>query len=238
MSRACVIGMSWLAMAILAATAFATRDASIDVAEPAAGGSSTASSQPLGDSSKVAVSVRNSAGDLKASTIVGEGGSARTGAGDAVAACWLIGPEAIPVKSADVREFLAEERVQKRFRNASAKQTMSMCIGLVTALGLFAGGDSKASSSAGGCRVQSVALRVRRRGGRSVVSPAGKRSRRPTVRYRCSGAGRGAVRIAVTGGRAGGALRRQLGPRLDLGVVRHRDAPKRRAKMTIGFGLR
>jgi hypothetical protein len=98
----------------------------------------------------------------------------------------------------------------------------------------------EASHAAGGigtagCRAQRVTFDVR--GNKTRVSSIKRVASRPgatSVLYSCS-AGGGAMKVKVDG-RVPGGLRKALGPKLDLEVVRNKKAPKTSGKLTVTYG--
>jgi hypothetical protein len=212
------------------------------VPEPAPGGSVTASSpKPLpAGATKVGVTVASSGGDLKGTTIVGKGGLAQQ-VGEAVAACWLIGPDALQIPSNDdvLKSLLSSENFRRYFPRFTFKQQLQFCMLIVERLAtsekVNGFGPRSTQSAAGGCRAQRLAFAIRTRSGRIASVRRTKSALTATsVRYSCTAAG-GKTRITVDG-RTKGGLRKMLGTKLDLGVVRAKTAPSRGAKVTFTFG--
>jgi hypothetical protein len=218
--------------------------------EPGPGGSVTVSSpQPLpadcpGQSFRapssvqircdVDVTVSSSAGDLKGTTVVGEGERTKAQAtGEAVAACWLIGPEALQLKSQIAQSFV--EKLRDAFQSLSADSTLRLCILLVQFESRrITAGVRNPQAAERGCRTQRLALAFRTSGGHiASVRVAKNRLTATSVRYSCTASG-GTVKVTVDG-RVKGGLRNALGTKLDLGVVRAQTAPKRAAKLTVKF---
>jgi hypothetical protein len=88
---------------------------------------------------------------------------------------------------------------------------------------------------AGGCRAQRLAFDVR--GNKTRISSLKRVAARPSatsVLYRCS-ASAGTMKINVDG-RVPGGLRKALGPKLDLKVIRSKKAPKQGGKLKFTFG--
>jgi hypothetical protein len=208
---------------------------------PAPGKTTTVSS-PLAfgaGATSAGVTVNASGGSLGGTTIVGSGG--RTGAqatGEAVAACWLIGPDALTVTDTQ-RRRLNEPDFKALWAKAANNPsvTLRLCILLVRALTRDTLPTSTPpparafAAQAGGCNVKRLVIRGKMRK-RKVVSL--KLVAVPTpkaVRYACAAAGTGTVRITATG-----KLKSQLGPKLALGVVRQAKATATASKLTFGFG--
>jgi hypothetical protein len=207
------------------------------VAEPAPGGSVTASSPkpvPAG-ATKVGVTVASSGGDLKGTTIVGKGELAQK-LGEAVAACWLIGPDAIPTNDAALKSSLSSVAANRFWSHLKPEQQLRLCIFIVFHLDRSNGFKPRSTqSAAGGCRARRLAFAIRTRNGRIASVRLAKSALTATsVRYSCTAAG-GKTRITVDG-RTKGGLRKMLGTKLDLGVVRAKTAPSRGAKLTFTFG--
>ena len=205
------------------------------LAEPAPGSTAKLSS-PIGrGGSKLGVTVRSSGGSLPKTTIVGE--AERTGAsatGEAVAACWLIGPDALEVPpTSKLKAILATEKFRQQFTGSSADNQLRQCIALVK---LIAQGRlDRGRSAASTCQARRVAMALKLRRGRIVGVRPAKSQRVPSsaVGYKCAVGTDGAVRVTVDGPRRGG-LRKKLGPKLNLGVARAADAPGR-GTLTFGF---
>jgi hypothetical protein len=219
------------------------------VSEPVPGGSvSVSSPDPLPrKGGEVTVNVTSSAGDLNGTTIVGEGEvspeakekeKARK-VGEAVAACWLLGPDALATTEEAMQKVLTDPEVKEKFRGLQADEQLRMCITFVTSLGqnLSVGGVGRTSAAAAqmACGAERIALEVRSRKGKIVGVKLAKKQRRPASapRYGCSSSG-GDAEITVTHGRKA-SLREGLGKKLDLAAVRAPDAVQRDATLTFGF---
>jgi hypothetical protein len=88
---------------------------------------------------------------------------------------------------------------------------------------------------ASGCGVKRLTLRVQVRKKKIVSTRVVKRKlTAKSVRYSCTMSG-GEMRITVDGRRKGG-LRKALGKKLKLHVVRSKNAPRRNAKLSVTFG--
>ncbi len=188
----------------------------------------------------VKVTVRDSAGNFNGTTVVGAGGrTPAQAAGEAVAACWLIGPDALTITNRRLKELLASSLMKKRFANASPEAQLRACMYLVTVLFPLtptAAVAQRTTQAAGGCRARRIAVAVRKRKGKVVsLRPAKSRPTATSIRYSCTASG-GAQTITVDGRRKRG-LRRALGKKLKLGVVRAKNAPRRAAKVTFTFGF-
>lgn len=188
------------------------------------------------------VTVSDSDGSLSGTTIVGEGERTKAQAvGEAVAACWLIGPEILTIPpGSKLTKIIATQEFKNLWKKAQSgpRAKLALCLALVQALGRDLAGRGpvrRAHAAATGCNVRRLAIRGRIRKG-SVVSLVPVKTNPPTaVRYRCATAPGGAIRITVDGRRPGG-LKAKLGPRLDLGVFRSPAAPAAPSRLTFGFG--
>jgi hypothetical protein len=208
--------------------------------EPIAGGIAKVSSPTLGrGASKLGITVRSTGGKLTETTIVAEG-EVRRGdrIGEAVAACWLIGPEALDYGSPGLKaNFL--RHFKQTFVEADAAKSLDLCIVLVRELAksLVRRMDDPARSAASTCQAKRLGIAMRVRKGRIVAARPVTSQRLPStaVRYRCAKGADGAVKVTVDGRRRGG-LRKKLGLKLALGIVRAPNAPAARGKLTLGFG--
>jgi hypothetical protein len=192
------------------------------VAEPRPGSSSTvASPKPL-PAGNVGISVSDSAGTLSGTTIVGEGGFTTGKAfGEGVATCWLLGPSALPLSNKQLGEDLDREADEQTA--GDPKRYLAYCMAIVKLLAELPARTP--SSAAAGCAVRRLAVAYHKGHVASLrLAPAAKASE---VRYTCAARGAG-LRIGIAG-----PVKTALGPRLELGVVRSKSAPKRTAK--LGF---
>lgn len=210
-----------------------------EIAAPRPGGTATvtAPSPFATGASKSGVTVR---GDLSGTTIVGEGEKTKSKAfGEAVAACWLVGPEALVIPPDSViRSILAQESFKNLWKKAenNPRLLLRMCIYLVAKIAERPLGRPSARTAQGGCTAQRLAIRGRIRKGKVVSLKRVKtKATRSAVRYTCAAAPSGAIKLTVDGRRAGG-LKQKLGGSLDLGVVRSPRTPASQGRLTFGFG--
>jgi hypothetical protein len=196
------------------------------VTEPKAGGSLTVASPPIpadcptskaADTCPVDVTVSSSTGDLTGTEVIGEGGV------EALVAvlflhCWTILP---------VSEFM------------SLTEKLRTCVGYVKPF-LHGGGNANprtrvATGTASGCATKRLSLRLKVRKKKIVSTRVVKRKLTPkSILYKCT-MDDGKLHITVDGRRKGG-LRKALGKRLNLKIVRSKKAPRRNAKLNITFG--
>lgn len=210
-----------------------------EIAAPGPGGTATvtAPSPFATGASKVGVTVR---GDLGGTTVVGEGEKTKSKAfGEAVAACWLVGPEALVIpQGSAMRAILGKDAFKDLWKQAenNPRLLLRLCIYLVARIADQAVGSPSARAAQGGCTAQRLAIRGRIRK-RKVVSLKRVKTKPPrtAVRYTCAAAPSGAIKLTVDGRRAGG-LRKKLGRRLNLGVVRNPNTPAGPSRLTFGFG--
>ena len=110
---------------------------------------------------------------------------------------------------------------------------MALCIYMVKHYGQTATEPASASSAGAGCRSRRIVLVVRRTFTGRITSVKVGRSR-AKVRYGCTSGG-GTAKITA---KAPGGLRPAVGSRLDIGLVRQPNAPRRSAQLTFGFAAR
>jgi hypothetical protein len=174
-------------------------------------------------------------GDLNGTTVAAEGGVTRGKlVGQLVAECWML------------YEFDSDEPL-------TAKEQLAWCLVLVKAMisryfdshpafpatpapaiRLVAASAAE-TVEAGGCHAQRLAFDVR--GNKTRISSLKRVAARPSatsVLYRCS-ASAGTMKINIDG-RVPGGLRKALGPKLDLKVIRSKKAPKQGGKLKFTFG--
>jgi hypothetical protein len=169
----------------------------------------------------------SSLGELGGQTVVAEGGLTKAERqGQAIAACWLLGPDAILLPSDEqMRATLAREDVRKVLALAERNPQLMLRLCAIFVKALERGGrvdTQPARVSATGCRARRLTITSRRR----VVAA---RPPRGAVGYGCTATG-GKMKITVKG-----RLRERLGKRLDLAVVREPEPGAPRAKLTFGF---
>jgi hypothetical protein len=195
-------------------------------------------------------SVTNSSGNLTNTTVVadGEGGTA----GEAVAACWLIGPDALNLpekigaytRAKIVADFADYDRRIEEARKKGDVETVNEltqrrfigCLALVEDLGKKASGSSTAAAN--GCQATRLQVIVKRnrRGRATGLKVVRRKPGKREVRYSCGPSGPGAITITADGRRRGG-LRAGLGKKLDFGVVRERGAESDSGRLAFRFGV-
>lgn len=172
------------------------------------------------------VTVESSTGTLAGTTIVGEGErTAGQAIGDAVASCWLAGPDALPGLSKSFKKILEKRKAE--LDKFTPLTQLQFCMFLVRFELDAAGGERKPSSVGAACKLQRLAVTYRQ----GHVRDARVTAASGPVRYRCTATPAG-LKLAVSGSQ----LKKLIGPKLDLGVVRSSTAPKRSAKLTFAFG--
>lgn len=188
----------------------------------------TTSSAGAASNCNPTVTVSSSTGTLAGTTIVGEGErSNATATGELVAACWLAGPDTLPITNASLKKRIAEGIPQ--FETYGPQEALIACMKLVTEIVRYPRGISSASA----CRT-TKRLAVNYRKGRIVSVTVAPKAPAGAVRYTCSATG-GVIKLGVTAAGAKGGLRGAIGPKLDVGVVRSAKAPRRTAKLTLRF---
>jgi hypothetical protein len=233
--RAACLGLL-AAAASFTAVALASNDETITASEPQPGGTLSGASQSIGGSKGATVSVT---GDLRDTTVVLEGGARvskqSADRGNAVAACWLAGPQAIKVKNDKVREWLASDDVRDLLREKpGAGDVLIACMSLVKFIANRIG-DEPSGRAAAGCQAAPVNLRFRRRNGRTVLSLATQRQG-PTTRYRCKKVAGGIAMSARD--KNGKPLKGALGAKLDFGLYKTTKGPPSAGKLKLRFQLR
>ena len=221
---------------IVSAAALASKDETIAFPEPQPGGTVSGASQDIGTSKGMTVTAK---GDLRGTTVATEGGVKgkwSETAGNAVAACWLAGPQAVTVNHEKVREWLRSDDLQDFAREESVDpyKMLNFCVALVTFIGERLSDTPSARASAA-CRATPVNLRFRRRDGRTVLTQA-KRRQGPNTRFSCRTVNGG---IALTArDRKGRPLKRSLGSKLDYKLYKTTKGPPSDGKLSLRFQLR
>ena len=208
----------------------------------------TSSPEPIPPKARRAdTSVTNSSGSLPGATVVADGS-----AGEAVAACWLIGPDALNLPAridvhrtkekvidsfAKIDEQIAEARRtgDKQKLNSLLTIRFISCLELVRDL---AAAPASSTAAANGCQATRLEVNVQRnrRGRATGLKVVRRKPGRRDVRYSCAVDGPGAITITADGRRRGG-LRKGLGRKLDFGVVRERGAAPDSGRLTFRFGV-
>jgi hypothetical protein len=219
-----------LPLLALSAVALASPDETVTFNEPQPGGTITAASQSINSSKKVIVGVK---GDLEKTTVVVEGGTRGKAVGDAVAACWLAGPGAIPVKNARIKNLLeTDDEIQETYQSLGPEEAVSFCMAIVSKLAENLGPPpTRAVASASRCQASPIVLRF----GADGPSVA-KRKAGPRTRYRCRMVP-GGIDLTATDAR-GRPLRKALGAKLDVGLYKSTDGPPSNGKMSLRYRLR
>jgi hypothetical protein len=198
-------------------------------------------------------SVTNSGGNLNGTTVVADAKTPfSTKVGEAVAACFLIGPEALDPQDAyslaakedAVTRFAELEREIEKAEKQNDKKRLAVlakvrylaCFELASTLV----GRRPSASAAASARCQATRLEVivqrNRRGRATGLKLVRRRPGKGDVRYSCAVDGPGAITITADGRRRGG-LRKGLGKKLDFGVVRERGAEPASGRLTFSFGV-
>jgi hypothetical protein len=176
------------------------------------------------------------AGGLGKTTVAVEGGkkSISKETGEAVAACWLAGPGAIPVTSARVKDLLDNDPdVQDIFDTADPDEALAFCMFLVRTVAEKLAGPPGGRTAASGCKAKPINLRFTRRNGKKVVTLAKKR---PTTRVTCTKVKGGiTLRARRTNGKP---LRREVGSKLGVALYKSTDGPPSSGKLTLRYRLR
>jgi hypothetical protein len=209
------------------------------IAAPAPGTTAAVTSPtPFGKTDRTsAVTVSSTSGSLGGTTIVAEGErTIRQALGEAVAACWLIGPEALAGSNAVAREVLKSKGVQDIWKEVQddPRRAMKFCLEFAKVLQRHYVSNPARPAQAG-CATRRIAFRGRVRRGKTVsLRLVEAKPRSSAVRYTCAAAGDGRVKLIADGRKAGG-LKKQLGARLDLGVARRPNASKEAFGLGFGF---
>jgi hypothetical protein len=207
------------------------------VAEPVPGVSVTlASPNPLSGLPTAAFKVADSLGDFPGSTLVAPG-ELRTQPSGAMAACWLIGPDALQIPPS-----VYDKSVERKyfFGRLNASQAYTSCAAVarsIAAAGAAHPTATAANAPVGGCAARRFEVAVR--SAKGLVTDArpilGHGPGPSSVRYACQRAGDGSLKITLSSHRKGG-LRAALGDQLRLGVVRALSANARKATLAFSFG--
>jgi hypothetical protein len=180
----------------------------------------------------VGVTVSDSSGSLKGSTVVAEGGVTAELVGNLVAECWLLwepDPEDGPLGPSEQLSWcLAMVKGTVATYLARPKRTPAIRIDAATTA------PTATEVATAGCRAVRLAFSARTSGKRIVtVKPVVAKLTAKSVRYSCSSSG-GALKIKVDG-RVKGGLQASLGAKLDLKLVRPKQASRHAGKVTFAY---
>jgi hypothetical protein len=199
---------------------------------PAPGTSATVKGSIAKGVRKAGVTVDSSAGSLVGTTLVGKGSvKPSEKAGEAVASCWLTGPEALFPSKAELSAFLEKHNFRDDF-DELAKDPREFFIYCTNLVGELLG-EGRSRHAGGGCAQQIVVSAKEK--GQKVLLKLAKANALPksAVKYSCAETADGGADITVTSSNKKG-LRGELGKSLDFGVVSAADAPSG-ATLTFGF---
>jgi hypothetical protein len=180
----------------------------------------------------VGVTVSDSSGSLKGSTVVAEGGVTADLIGNLVAECWLLwepDPEDGPLGPREQLSWcLAMVQGTVAAYLARPKPTHAIRIEAATRA------PAATEVATSGCRAVRLAFSARTSGKRIVtVKPVAAKLTAKSVRYSCSSSG-GALKIKVDG-RVKGGLQASLGAKLDLKLVRPKQASRHAGKVKFAY---
>lgn len=231
--RRLIATASLVAVAAFTAVAVASKDETVSFNEPQPGGTITAASQSINDAKKVIVGVQ---GDLTKTAVVVDGGTKQTAQGDAVAACFLAGPGAIPVNNARIRDILQNDSdIQEGFQELDAHQAVLFCMAIVAKVAANLVDPQRAVAAGARCAAKPLVLRIAGSGAARRVTLA-KRKAGPKTRYRCRTVA-GGIDLTASDSR-GRPLRGALGPKLDVGLYKSTDGPPSDGRMSLRYRLR
>jgi hypothetical protein len=180
----------------------------------------------------VGVTVSDSSGSLKGSTVVAEGSVTAELVGNLVAECWLLwepDPEDGPLGPSEQLSWcLAMVKGTVAAYLARPKPTPAIRIEAATTA------PTATEVATAGCRAVRLTFSARTSGKRIVsVKPVVAKLTAKSVRYSCSSS-RGALKVKVDG-RVKGGLQASLGAKLDLKLVRPKQASKHAGKVTFAY---
>jgi hypothetical protein len=179
------------------------------------------------------IDLTSSSGDLKGTDVVAEGETVKEHAGVLAVTCWFLFD--FRGEDGEILELTPGNRLRNCFAFARAYYREHKLGGGPASQATRASRGSRREASSG-CRTARIVVALKTRKGR-VVSVKRAKSQKMTassVRYSCSASG-GDAKITLTGPKKG-TLRKALGKKLDLQVIRSKKASRRSAKLTFTFG--
>jgi hypothetical protein len=180
------------------------------------------------------VDLTSSSGDLKGTDVLAEGETVKEQAGTLAVACWFLFD--FRDEDGDILELTPGQRLRNCFAFARAYYRAHKLGGGPVVRAKKRASTGARRETASGCRTARIVVALKTRKGR-VVSVKRAKSQKMTassVRYSCSASG-GDAKITLTGPKKG-TLRKALGKKLDLQVIRSKKASRRSAKLTFTFG--
>lgn len=219
----------------LSGVALASNNESVTFNEPQPGGTLNGASQSITAAHEAIVGVK---GDLDKTTVVVEGGIKKHAdtVGNAVAACWLAGPGAIPVDNAGLRDLLANDtEINEIYDDLQPDQVVFFCMAIVRTLAEKLVHPDRAVRSAPRCTAKPLSFRIEPKGKRTTPKLVTAAKARPKTRYTCSKV-KGGIKLRARA--KGKPLAGELGPKLDYGMYKSTDGPPSNGKMTMSFRLR
>jgi hypothetical protein len=177
--------------------------------------------------------VSSSTGQIPGGTaVVAEGGSRAQRIGEAVAACWLIGPSTLIINNKTLANKVNSKKFKDTFAQLDAQGALRICMLLVTRANAV--DNPPVMIGASTCRAKPLTFTIKRRKKKivsikvSTATPSKKH-----VRYSCTRTG-GKLNIKAKRDRKGG-LRKEIGKHLDVGAYRSPKAAASDANLAFQF---
>jgi hypothetical protein len=177
--------------------------------------------------------VTTSTGQLPGAAVVAEGGTRSQRIGEAVAACWLIGPDVVKISNQNLARKIKSKGFLAKFNELDAQGAFRICLQIVAA----ANRDDPTPpvvTGAASCRSRPLTFTLKRRKGKVVsIKLSTKTPDKSHVRYSCTTSS-GKLTITAKRDRKGG-LRKSIGKHLDVAAYRSPNAASSDAKLAYRF---
>jgi hypothetical protein len=155
--------------------------------------------------------------------------------GEAVAACWLLGPGVVKISNASLAKKINSQRFLDKWNQLDAQGAFRICM-LIVALADADDSDGVpvAQTTASSCKARPLTFTLKRRRGKTTsIKLSTKKPSKSHVRYTCTAS---SGKLTITAKReAKGGLRKAIGKHLDAAAYRSPNAPPTDAKLAYRF---
>jgi hypothetical protein len=183
------------------------------------------------------VGVTSSDGQAPRGAVVAEGDTQRRARqqGEAVAACWLIGPGVIKFNNAAVARKLKSDAFLQKWNQLGAHDSLRLCMLIVAIAGDEESNDVPLATTTGSsCKARPLTFTIKKRGKKTTsIRLSTKKPSKGNLRYTCTGSG-GQLTIKAKRDAKGG-LRKAIGKHLDMGAYRTPNAPETDQRLAFRF---
>jgi hypothetical protein len=180
--------------------------------------------------------VTSSTGQLPGAAVVAEGDAERRRrvTGEAVAACWLIGPGVIKISNASLAAKIKSKTFLDKWNQLDAEGAFRICLQIVARANLEESQTPPVVTSAATCRTRPLTFTLKRRRGKVVsIKLSTKKPSKSHVRYTCTTS---SGKLTIKAKRdAKGGLRKKTGKHLDVAAYRSPNTAPSDSKLAYRF---